>query len=478
MIESNVTEKVKETIRKHSLLEGVRHVVLGFSGGPDSICLFDVLWSLREEYSISIHPVHVNHGIRKDVCHEEQEFCRDFAKGKGLELTVYEYDCPALAKEWGMSTEEAGRKLRYQAFLNRAVDVAKNYEGEVAIAVAQNRDDQVETVLMRILRGTGINGLKGIPYKRRDQGGFDVIRPLLDVSKSEVLDYCKENNLRPRIDLTNFEPIYQRNKIRLELIPYLKENYNGNIEDSIIRLAESAAEDRSLIEELSSLYYGEGVAKEEREEAILLDNRELLKLPPAIRKGIILKALKNLGLKEDMTYRHFEALESLVFSDNPSAHQDLPAGFFGERRYEDLLLGRSLEKAEAESEDITHEIIGHEVVGMDEFQNRVAKGLLPKGEYAAFDYHKMRKSYGENVLELLAFREKGPGDTIKLGFGTKKIQDLLVDAKVPAMERKEIRVLAIGNNVLWVILPNKMYRRWTVDFSMDNSTEKVLIFQI
>ena len=504
-----VAQRVRKTIQEFGMLNNVRHLVLGFSGGPDSMCLFDVLQEICEEQGIEMHPVHVNHGIRAGVCDQEQEFCEEFSKARGLTCQSFKYDCESIAKDLGISTEEAGRKLRYQAFAQVAARLAgpeghaapAGPEGHaarlagVAIAVAQNSDDQVETVLMRLIRGTGIRGMSGIPYMRdasdlyaeldsyEQEKGIFIIRPLLDVSKAEVLEYCRLKGLEPRIDLTNQEPIYQRNKIRLELLPYLEENYNPKIREALLRLAESAREVREYMEEETATAIDAAAAvgatattkvTAAAETGSELDVGRLREMPAALRKSVIIEALRRIGLKEDLASQHILALEKAVFTDDPSYITDLPFGFQGRREYETLILGKAKAETSAASSTAGPSPNARiEILGIDEFRNM----KLDSGKYAAFDYDRIEEANGPGALNRVVVRSRSPGDVMRLKIGTKKIQDILVDSKIPAAERDEARVAAIGKNVLWLI-PLNGRARWTSECSIDDNTEKVLFIEI
>ena len=221
--------KVRDTIKDNELIAQGDKVLLALSGGPDSLCLLHILHDLQGMLNFSLSALHVNHCIRGAAADADEAFLLEHCKELGVELFTERVDVPALAKESGKTEEECGRDVRYRLLKEKGFD---------KIAVAHNKNDQAETVLMRIVRGTGVKGLAGMEYKRED----GVIRPLLDVERAEIEKYCEDNKLEPRIDSTNSETEYTRNRIRLELIPYLQK-YNPNIIDSLTRLADSARDD-------------------------------------------------------------------------------------------------------------------------------------------------------------------------------------------------------------------------------------------
>ena len=225
------------------------HIVTGLSGGPDSVCLFHVLLSLQEELDLKLYPVHINHKFRPGAAERDQDYVENLCAEHGLRCTTVVRDCGRLAAELGMTDEEAGRKVRYDAFRSVAEEIAAGRDGEspvspehIKIAVAQNANDQAETILFRLLRGTGPDGLAGIAYSR-SEGRFRVIRPVLDITRSEIESYCRDNRLDPVIDHTNSETVYARNRIRLELLPLLERDYNPGIMSALVRLGRIAADD-------------------------------------------------------------------------------------------------------------------------------------------------------------------------------------------------------------------------------------------
>ena len=472
-ITKNLRDTFLKTIEKQNVSMDGTSVVIGFSGGPDSLCLFDLLLSLKDEKKLSLYPVHINHNLRGEKSDADQSFCEEFARTQGIECRTFSFDCREKAKDEGKTTEEAGREFRYDAFL-KVADIAKEEhpDKDVVIAVAQNADDQAETILMRVLRGTGTDGLAGIPYVRKavTSGGCDclIVRPLLDVYKKDILEYLSERELSPRFDHTNEEPCYNRNKIRLELIPSLEEDYNPSVKDALLRLAQSADEDRRFLEEVAYMVYENALVKESCEEGVIrLDINNFRDGHSAIRRRVISCAVKAAGLIEDMASSHYNAVTELLFSDNPSASVDLPKGYSAWRVYDELRIGM---KEGSPSEDKRPGKFLVEHMTPSEFQRN-------KGEantYAAFDEDLLKAEFGENALENLVLRDRLPGDEIALSIGSKKIQDLLVDMKVPKDDRKNTRVLAIGHNVLGVYFEGMDIKpRYTSKCKITDETEEI-----
>lgn len=240
------------TISEYNLISENEHIVIGLSGGADSLCLFDILCRVSDSMNLKLYPVHINHGLRKEAS-DDAEFCVKFCADRNIKCKVYNFDCEAYAKSKGLSTEEAGRLFRYSAFAEVFDEISKGgvTSEKIKIAVAQNADDRAETVLFRLMRGTGTDGLVGINHIRSDEQGRLIIRPLLDTYKADINEYCKLEGLEPQVDKTNFEEIYNRNRIRLSLIPLIEKQYNPEFKKALNRLALSAEEDRNFLEKIA-----------------------------------------------------------------------------------------------------------------------------------------------------------------------------------------------------------------------------------
>lgn len=286
---------IENTIKKHNMFEHGETVVVGVSGGADSVMLLDVLNKLKSNYNLKIVVAHVNHKIRKGDAERDAEFVKELCNFYGLEFYLKEANIKELAKEWNMGDEEAGRKVRYSFFY----ELAEKYK-PAKIATAHNANDNVETVLMRFMRGTGVKGLSGISYKRDN-----IIRPILGVTRDEIEGYIKENNLTHITDKTNFENIYTRNKIRLDLIPFMKEQFNPNLIDTVNKNIKSYNEDADYFDLEVDKVYNEKVKLFENNKYLLALN-DLKGLHPAIAKRLIIKIIKFLMNTEQIDLGVYE----------------------------------------------------------------------------------------------------------------------------------------------------------------------------
>lgn len=320
-------DKVKKTIEERALLKENQHIVIGLSGGPDSVCLFNVLMSLKRKMNLSVYPVHVNHKFRPGAAEEDQKFVEELCRKNGLNCSSYVVDCNELAKKEKMTSEEAGRKARYDAFYDVAEKISLGANpSDVKIAVAQNANDQAETVLFRLMRGTGVDGLAGIAYERKERG-YSVIRPLLDVYRDEIEEYCNINGLNPVTDHTNSEAVYARNKIRLNLIPMIEAEYNSNILRSMVRLSKIAGADKEYLWQQAEELYKKIAEEKLDKSTIIMDRQILADTHKAIRHRVLLKAFSNIGLDSDISEERITAADKIIEKKQAPKSVEFPRGY-------------------------------------------------------------------------------------------------------------------------------------------------------
>ena len=479
----DILKKMKKTIREQGLIERGDGVVVGFSGGPDSLCLLEALRQLREELGIrTLAAVHVNHMYRGEAADRDEAFCGAYCRERGILFRAERADVESLAKEWKVGTEEAGRKVRYGAFARMAEEL-----GGAKIAVAHNREDQGETLFLRIVRGTGTAGLCGIDYKRKD----GVIRPLLDCSRKDIEAFLREEGLEPCIDHTNLEPVYTRNMARLDVIPYINEKMGGDLTGSLAKLSRIAREDRDFIEgfveeilkeaapppspaatpppegEASqpSLAPPSGELSAKRTEGagrIVLPRQVLANAHPAVMKRAIVRCFERVGLLQDITSDHLDRAAELLCNGGTTWEAQFPHGYVMKRRYEKVIFEKEEPIAEGSREpmpEFTMEI--REAVPECEAEDR-----------AVFDLAKIRAAGGEDRLVM---RTRQPGDLISpKGFsGTKKLQNYFVDRKIDRDLRDRLPLLCLGNQVLWI--PDHEINE---KFRATESTERILIIEM
>ena len=275
-------KKVLNTIKKYKLIEDGDKIVIGVSGGPDSICLLSILNNLKEKLNFEIVVAHINHMIREEA-EAETEYVQEFCKKIGVECFVKRVNVIQLSEENKVGTEETGRKIRYDFFRE-----VKQKTNSNKIATAHNSNDNAETVLMNIIRGSGSTGLKGIEPIRND-----LIRPIIKCGRDEIESYCELLKLNPKFDKSNEENIYTRNKIRNLLLPYLKENFNPNIIETINRLSELLKQENDYLAEVTKEEYI-SLLLEHDETKIVLDLKSFNLLKKVIKSRVILYTINNL----------------------------------------------------------------------------------------------------------------------------------------------------------------------------------------
>ena len=269
-------EEVLKTIETYNLIEKNDKIVIGVSGGPDSICLLHVLYGLKEKLGIEIVVAHVNHMLR-DVADLETEYVQSFCKKLGIECYVKKADILEISKTQKKGTEEVGRQVRYDFF----DEVAKKTNSN-KIATAHNSNDRAETVILNILRGSGLSGLKGIEPIRDNK----YIRPLINTDRQDIEIYCNDNKLEPKYDKTNNENIYTRNKVRNTVIPYIKKEFNPNIIKTINRLSSLATEENEYLQAITKQEFESLLI--EKTENIILDLHKFNSLNLVIKRRLIL----------------------------------------------------------------------------------------------------------------------------------------------------------------------------------------------
>ena len=274
--------KVIDTIKKYNLINPGDKIVLGVSGGPDSISMLNILNEIKNDFQFEIYVAHINHMIREEAC-DDEKYVQDYCEKNNISFYVKRIDVQQFANNSKLGTEEAGRKIRYEFFEDVMQKVGAN-----KIGIAHNKNDKIETIIMNLIRGSGLSGLKGIEPLRDDK----YIRPLIECERHEIEQYCEQYNLNPRIDKTNFENDYTRNKIRNIVIPYIQNEFNPNIIQTIDRLSQVAVEESDYINKQTSDIYQKLLIEKDTKQ-IVLRLKEFNKQEKVIKNRIILKAIKD-----------------------------------------------------------------------------------------------------------------------------------------------------------------------------------------
>ena len=414
-------DRIIGVIEQFNMLERGDHVVIGLSGGADSVCLAHILMRLKNRYALELTAVHLNHNIRTVGAVHDMNFVRDFCENHELDLRIFSADVAAIAKENSLTVEEAGRQQRYLAFESVGGD---------KIAVAHNLNDNAETMLMRLCRGTGLKGMGGILPVRGN-----IIRPLIMTSRADIEKYCKENGLEYCIDETNLTTDYTRNKIRHCILP-LFEQINPNTMESLGKNAFLFRQENDYIESMAQKAY----------EDCADGNSLLAEKTKALEKPLLYRVLRiacenAVGLK-DIALEHIEIIEALL--DKPSGKKaDLPKGLTVYREYDRLIFAGSTKSIDIELEFDTPVQINGRCYMLSE-----KAGLKDR-------YYNI--SYGDEATEKWHLRTRQNGDIFNRADGRKiKLKKVFIDKKIPLSQRETALLLANGENVYWcACVPNK-----------------------
>ena len=426
---------------KHRMFQPGDRALVAVSGGADSVAMLHALHTRADELGITLHVAHLNHGIRGEESDADEEFVRRFAgglalpNGQALPITVERVSVPQLRREMRAGEEEAARAVRYRFLRKTATELDCD-----KIAVGHTADDRAETVLLNILRGTGIEGLGSI----RPVSG-NIIRPLIDTWRTEIEDYIAQHGLEYRIDSTNLDTTYARNRVRHELIPLLERGYNPQVKLALVRLTEIASAQADLIERLGAQA---ALAAECRSS---FDARLISELPQAIQSQIVRAEIER--AKGDLADVAFEQIERVVEALRTGENFviALPTGeVYAERHGDDFRIGRAEAPPEVPLFDSPIAVPGRTEVPeigltlLADVRDKVETTHV-RPNVALIDARVVRGD--------LRIRNARPGDRIRpFGMrGTKKLQDVFVDKKVPVSERALAAVVVDNDRVLWVV---------------------------
>jgi len=438
-------KRVMDFCRQNGLLRRGDRVVLGLSGGADSVFLFLVLAAMKEEWELELIPVHVHHNLRGAEADADEAFCEELCLTHGLVLNKVSVPVAELAKEQGWTLEEAGRNARYEAF-----ETIKREHGADKIAVAHHKNDLAETVLFQLFRGSRLKGLAGMEAKRDH-----VIRPLLCVTRREIEEYLKEKGQAFCTDRTNLEEDYTRNRIRNKLLP-IAEDLQPRVVEHIADTAEYLARVEVYLEEQTKLWYDKAVQRQE--ESVLINLDSLKDADKLFKERVVYCALcVAAGGKKDMTAT--AVADCLALGEKQTGRQIcLPLGLTVVREYDVLRIFHEQERQEATEISVGHfpfevdfsgenQKIRLEVITLEEsVESFIEKaGGIPKSNYTKwFDY--------DTIDADISLRTARTEDVISLytdGRG-KSVRDVMTDAKIPKEERSRRLVLAAGDRVLWI----------------------------
>ncbi|WP_018663696.1 tRNA lysidine(34) synthetase TilS [Heyndrickxia acidiproducens] len=439
---------VSDFIKKHQLISEGDHLIAAVSGGPDSLALLHFLKAQSKSFKIKITAAHLDHMIRGKESYEDMMYVERICNHLHIEYRAKRIPIPEKAASSGLGLEETARKYRYGFLKDVLAETGAN-----KVVFGHHGDDQIETILMRLTRGTSEKGRAGIPFRRPFYTG-EIIRPLLGTTKKEIEEYCLHYQLHPRIDASNYSLDYTRNRFRSVILPFLKKE-NPHAHKHFQRFSEELLEDEAFLESLSQKHLEESLDTTGRD--YLVDLPAFKRAPlPLQRRGIhlILKYLYNQNVTE-LTAIHTEAIFNLFYSRHPSGRLDLPGGLKVLRNYERCVFTFQLPPRSTSYQYLLYE--GMEI-------------RLPNQDRIKLKKKEISYSYRpENMLLLhindislpLIVRNRKPGDRIEAkGLnGSKKVKDIFIDEKIPKPERDSWPVVTDSSGkILW--LPNLKKSRY------------------
>lgn len=433
-------KKVEQFIDKWEMLSENDVVIAGVSGGADSVALLLVLDEFRKKRNFSVYVVHVNHGIRGEEAMRDELYVQKLCEDRQIPFECVRINVPVYAKEQKLSEEEAGREVRRNAFQN-----AMRYHNGTKIALAHHQEDNAETFFLNLARGSKLKGLGGIyPIKG------EYIRPLLCVGRKEIEVFLEERNIKYCMDATNLEDTYMRNRIRNHVIPYFRENINDKTVEHVNATMEHLREVQEYLEEQQRAAYEQIVLKEK--DTILLRTEAFYETPKIIREMVIRSTLAEIaGREKDLEEKHIYDVAFLM-QKQVGRKLDLPYKITARRSYDGVVIERKKEIGKVENvlEIVLEDGACWEYEGWQIscriFEKPEGELSVPKKAFTKwFDYGIMEKNVN------IRTRQSGDKIVIDAEGHSKKLKLFYRDAKIPSEERERIPLLAINNEILWII---------------------------
>ena len=439
-------DRVYDYIRGQNLVTPGDRIVAAVSGGPDSVALLHLLYNLRNVLKITIVVAHLDHNLRGEESAGDALYVAGLAQSLGLPFSIGGRDVERYRTRHKLTLEEAAREVRYQYLADVVTE-----SGASMVATGHNRNDNVETILMHLIRGTGTLGLKGLApiTKRKVNGrGLKIIRPLLEVTRDEIEEFCKNRGLTPRTDGTNLIPSAFRNRIRLELLPILKE-YNPGIDKALLRLANIAGDELCYLAKETDKAWREIAGR--CGDAVVFSREGFDALHPAIQRSLLRRAAGEIyGTLKDVEALHIEDI--LGHLDRGAGKQiEMKGGVVFTIEHGRYLLakkGETLCPFPPVEEEVELAVPGVTAAGDWRFITRVVDGAVVGHDAAPFTCY---LDFGKTGSSLLARRRKDGDRFVPLGrTSEKKIKDYLIDARVPRSWRDSIPVLVSPERVIWL----------------------------
>lgn len=468
-------ERVLKFIQRNDLVSAGEYLPIGVSGGPDSVCLINILTELRHKLGIKLHIAHLDHGLRGAESEEDARYVKELAARLNIPATIEKRPVREYQIEKRLSLEEAAREVRYSFFSQLARQL-----GATRVAVGHTGSDLIETMLMHLIRGSGTRGLAGLRPEARwlfEGNRLSIIRPLLCLSRSETTTYCQSYELAPRSDSSNLSLSPLRNRIRLELLPLL-ETYNPQIASALMRTGRIASDDIDLIDGETIRLTGE--ISEITGNKVVIERVKFIALPAALRRSLLRRLIEELiGDLRNIEMQHIEAIMTLL--DKPAGKRiNLPRGLIFTTEYEYCVLSKG--EANLSPYPLLTDFFPVEIPGGTSIPGwRITANIMDPaaktGDFrkgglkedrltACFDFDKTGRE--------LAVRSRRLGDRFQpLGMSEpKKLGEFMIDAKIPRLSRQNIPVVCSPGQIVWVV-------GWRIDerVKVTENTSRILFLR-
>ena len=458
--------KVKNTVNKYNLLSDDDQVLVAVSGGADSIALLHILKQLQAEYKLDLHIAHLDHKLRGSESRADAKFVEKFASELNIPVTIKAVDVKEYQRNNKLSLEDAARQVRYQFFYNLLEELSFD-----KLAIAHHANDQVETILMKFLRGAGLKGLGGI-----EPNTEGVIRPLIEAEKEEIKQYCDKNNLDWRLDSTNQQEICLRNKIRLNLLPELITEYNNSLISNVNQMAEVLRTENQFLENKAQQLLSEVIIDNIIESKYIISKDKFLDLHLSMQRRIIRLLFKRLtGSYKNLYFHNVQEALELIKKDKTGIKTNLPEGVLIRINYRQIIfmLAEDVEKID----NFNYQVEVGEQLKIPELDlvinSKVLESDYPWQQEISienktfFDLDKVGKEFN------IRLRKKG--DSFQpLGMsGTKKVKDFFIDHKVPLVKRDRIPVFTTNDENIFCL--GKL--RIDDNYKVTDQTEKILMIE-
>lgn len=455
-------DKVINYIKENKIIQQDDRILVALSGGPDSVCLLHMLYRIKDKFNLKLGAIHINHMLRGEEADKDENYIIDLCEQMGIKHYVKRINIEYIAKETNVSLETAGRNERYKAF--EEIKIKDKYN---KIAVAHNANDQAETILMRIMRGTGLEGLTGIKPQR--EGG--IIRPILCLNRQEIEDYCEYNGLNPRIDASNYDRHYSRNRVRLDILPYMRDNFNKDIIDTLNRMTLLLQKDNEFIEEYSKKCYNIYCKKHNNKLEILKELFE--KEMESIITRVVIIAFKEISKSyQNFEMKHIYEIVNLA-SRETGKKINLTNNIICENLYGNIVLSKNDNKyynscvkteIKLDKDNIIENIeFNNYIINFEVIENKKKEKFTKNNLIKLFNYDKIEKEI------LIRYRKDGD-KIIPLGMsGSKKVKDIFINSKVPREERDNTPILCFDDKISWIV----GYKTSQL-FKIDSDTKMIL----